>query len=91
MELQNQKYSENLEIAKINIYVIKAETQGKNIHEINQSRTINWMTAAYLALHKVCSGIQMCSHQFYSRIIDAYDVQVRNTSKNLNQDQKGGA
>lgn len=49
------------------------------------------MTAAYLALGKVCSGIQMCPHQFYSRIIDAYDVKDRTTSKNLNQDQQRGA
>lgn len=53
------------------IHLIKAETQGKNIHEINQSRTVNWMTAAYLAVSNVCSEIQMCPHQFYSRIIDA--------------------
>ena len=41
MELQNQKYLQSLQIAKINTYLIKAETQGKNIHEINQSRTSN--------------------------------------------------
>ena len=35
------------------------------------------MTAVYLALGKVCSGIQMCPHQFYSGIIDAHDVQDR--------------
>lgn len=64
-------------MAKRNIYLIKAETWGKNRHEINQSRTSKWMTAASLALGKVCSGIQMCPHQFYSRIIDAYDVQDR--------------
>lgn len=84
VELQNQKYLQSLEIAKRNIYLIKAETQGKNIHEINQSRTINWMTAAYLVLGKVCSRIQICPHQFYSRLIDAYDVQdIENYFKEL--------
>ena len=73
------------------IHLIKAETQGNIIHEINQSRTVNWMTAAYLALSNVCSEIQMCPHQFYSRIIDAWAMQVRTTSKSLNQDQKWGA
>lgn len=45
------------------------------------------MTAAYLALGKVCSGIQMCPHQFCSRIIDAYDVQDR---KNYFKELKSG-
>lgn len=49
------------------------------------------MTAAYLALGNVCSGIKMCHHQLYSEIVDAYDVQDRTTSKSLNQDQKSGA
>lgn len=42
------------------------------------------MTAAHLVLGKVCSRIQICPHQFYSRLIDAYDVQdIENYFKEL--------